>query len=179
MTPEQRRAYKKAWDARNPDKLKGYQRKYYESLPASRKKKKWESLKLHAKNNPEYQKEWYERNKTKCTEKAIRRRITKLNLTHLEIDLSVVRSLFDEAKEKTLLTGVVHDVDHIIPLAKGGWHHHLNLQVLPSPINKAKHDDHLWEMEGYKNWRDVPKFLWPEKLVEEYTNNEKQTSIAT
>lgn len=35
-------------------------------------------------------------------------------------------------------TGILHHVDHIYPLARGGLHHQCNLQVLPAKINQRK-----------------------------------------
>lgn len=79
----------------------------------------------------------------------------------------------DRAKETKLLlrcarltrqTGISHHIDHIIPLAKGGWHHHQNLQILPHKLNSGKRDSLTWKRRGYKSWRDVPRFLWPKNL---------------
>jgi len=40
----------------------------------------------------------------------------------------------------TKQTGVTMHVDHIIPLAKGGLHHPLNLQIIPAIDNLEKSD---------------------------------------
>jgi 5-methylcytosine-specific restriction endonuclease McrA len=36
------------------------------------------------------------------------------------------------------ILGIPHEVDHIIPLAKGGLHHPSNLQVIPASVNRRK-----------------------------------------
>lgn len=48
---------------------------------------------------------------------------------------------YEEAHRKTLATGVLHVVDHIIPLRGSpvhGWHEPSNLQVLTDAENRAK-----------------------------------------
>lgn len=76
--------------------------------------------------------------------------------------------VFKAAKDLTARTGIVHEVDHIIPIHLGGFHHHLNLQALPKKVNILKKANPFWEMAGYKSWRDVPEYLWPEKLAPSY-----------
>ncbi len=76
----------------------------------------------------------------------------------LEKMLVIARYLIQKA------TGIPHHIDHIIPLSAGGWHHHLNLQILPASLNVKKHDNIWAEIPGFRNWRMVPEFLWPEKM---------------
>ena len=42
------------------------------------------------------------------------------------------------AKQLTEETGVPHEVDHTIPISKGGLHHQDNLQVLTREENRRK-----------------------------------------
>lgn len=76
-------------------------------------------------------------------------------------------SLHAEARRLTQEMGVEHQVDHIIPLAAGGWHHHENMQVMPMTVNVQKNDDPFWtDPTGrFKDWRSVPAWLWPDHLV--------------
>ena len=45
---------------------------------------------------------------------------------------------YKEAERLTEETGVIHHVDHIIPISKGGLHHQDNLQVLTKKENLIK-----------------------------------------
>lgn len=48
-----------------------------------------------------------------------------------DADLAAIRKIYSECPEG-------HEVDHIIPLSKGGLHHQDNLQYLPRKINRSK-----------------------------------------
>jgi 5-methylcytosine-specific restriction endonuclease McrA len=78
------------------------------------------------------------------------------------------RAILEEAAKLSVVTGEKHHVDHIIPISSGGWHHHLNLQVLPARLNTSKASNPIWELDGYKCWRDVPKWLWPDEMAHKY-----------
>ncbi len=97
-----------------------------------------------------------------------KRYASKKSAIHPDINLDIEKALFEKCQELTDSTGIIHHLDHIIPLAHGGWHHHLNLQPLPYSVNQSKNDNPIWEIPGYKCWRDVPEFLWPEKLKDFY-----------
>lgn len=90
------------------------------------------------------------------------------NQLHPLIDPSAVRRLISVRRSAAKSSGQPHELDHIIPLSVGGWHHHGNLQILPKRINAEKGADPFWEHPDYKSWRDVPEELWPEKLAPEY-----------
>lgn len=47
-------------------------------------------------------------------------------------------AIYAEAMRRTAETGIVHHVDHDVPLALGGKHHPDNLLVVPAAINLAK-----------------------------------------
>lgn len=169
------------WREENRDYIKAKAKTPIKMLEARERKKKWR------KNNPEKSKAERLRRRLKnpgCEVKATRRwqkkyphkaalltqrrKLKKLLAVHPEIDREKEAWFFRFALELTLRSGTNHAVDHIIPLAAGGWHHHDNLQVLPRAVNCSKHDNPFWECEGYKSWRDVPTHLWPDKLVSEY-----------
>lgn len=56
-------------------------------------------------------------------------------------DLAAIRALYKQAKELTRRTGVLHSVDHVLPL-KGenvcGLHVHTNMQILTHRENMSK-----------------------------------------
>jgi hypothetical protein len=131
----------------------------------------------------EHQAKWRERNIEKIREKGrryakehpekknaitARRWAAKKRQLHPDHNREAEWALRAEATCLTKETGIKHHVDHIIPLAHGGWHHHDNLQVVTIAENLQKHADPFYELPGRKTWRDVPKHLWPESLAEEY-----------
>ncbi|MGH2487451.1 MAG: hypothetical protein ACRDHE_15710, partial [Ktedonobacterales bacterium] len=48
--------------------------------------------------------------------------------------------LHDTARLAEAFMGSPFHVDHILPLARGGKHHHDNLRVLPARLNLVKND---------------------------------------
>lgn len=97
--------------------------------------------------------------------KVMRRHAMKWEATLLSHDIAIEAALHCQATALTRQTGRKHHVDHIIPLAAGGWHHHENLQVIPLTVNVQKNRDPFWTSECYRDWRSVPSWLWPEHLV--------------
>ncbi len=53
-------------------------------------------------------------------------------------ELAAINEFYYEALRLTNLTGVAHDVDHILPIALGGSHSAYNLQVLTASENRSK-----------------------------------------
>lgn len=50
-----------------------------------------------------------------------------------------INEIYCEAKRLTGETGIPHEVDHIIPISKGGKHHEDNLQIITMSENRKKH----------------------------------------
>lgn len=67
-----------------------------------------------------------------------------------DANLSVIKAIYKDCPAE-------HDVDHIIPLSKGGLHHEENLCYLPSALNAAKKDKlpeevpHIMQFAIYPN----------------------------
>lgn len=81
----------------------------------------------------EYDKEWSSNNRGKKNAASARRRAllleqTSENANHIWIDL-----IYEHCPEG-------HEVDHIIPLSKGGEHHEDNLQYLLMHDNRVKYN---------------------------------------
>lgn len=51
-----------------------------------------------------------------------------------------INEIYCEAKQLTKETNVPHEVDHIIPISKGGKHHEDNLQIITMSENRKKHN---------------------------------------
>lgn len=95
-------------------------------------------------------------------------RARKSGVLHPDMDFNREEALVRECYRLIKETGEQHHIDHIIPATFGGWHHHLNLQILPETVNFSKRANPLWKVDGYKCWMDVPEFLWPHSLRESY-----------
>ena len=57
-----------------------------------------------------------------------------------EIEKLMVKYLYEDARRITRETGVKHEVDHIIPLSKGGPHLPWNLRVITAKENRKKYN---------------------------------------
>lgn len=80
-----------------------------------------------------------ERGKAVNCEKQRRRYARLKQGIPIEIDESELREIqkiYQEAQHLTFTTGVQYDVDHIVPLFEGGFHHPDNLQIIT-------HEEHL------------------------------------
>ena len=56
------------------------------------------------------------------------------------INISVVSIIYQAVERIQKCTGIPHDVDHKIPISKGGVHHQSNLQILTHRLNMKKKD---------------------------------------
>lgn len=143
-------AYVRWWRANNKQRIIDTRRKYY---PVAIEKAR-------------------ERRKTSPHEarEAVARRRARLLAQHHPLCADyIVEMMFEYANEMEKRTGVRQSVDHIIPLCHGGWHHQDNLQILPAKMNSEKSGNPFWIAPyGYRDWRSVPRYLWPENLRNEY-----------
>lgn len=57
-----------------------------------------------------------------------------------EFDCFVLREAYRAAKRRQKMTGYRWDVDHLIPVARGGRHCYSNIQVIPRWMNLWKGD---------------------------------------
>lgn len=107
-------------------------------------------------NHPEIIKKWkkndYEKNRHKYMEASYRRYYKRKDLTPKDADMQIIKSIYKKAQTLTLQTGIAHEVDHVIPLSRGGFHHQNNLQILTIYENRSKGNKLLpHEMSGTKN----------------------------
>jgi 5-methylcytosine-specific restriction endonuclease McrA len=51
-----------------------------------------------------------------------------------------MRNMYDLANKMTTETGITHEVDHVIPYTKCGFHHPDNLQIITMKENRKKRD---------------------------------------
>lgn len=113
------------WEIKNRDHANAERRKRYARNPQKRKavNEKWRiaNLATRAANVAGY----------RARKQAATPALTAVD--HLRIN-----ALYAEAARRTAETGIVHHVDHDVPLALGGAHHPDNLLVVPAAINLAK-----------------------------------------
>jgi len=141
--PEKVSQAMKNWNLKNPGRnaaiAKEWRQKNKEYVNAV--SREWK------KNNPEKVKEMIESRIQKDRDSYLaerrmaraKRRATLKERLHPEHNFELEKVLTDQCKRLYKKFGVKFEVDHIVPLDKGGWHHHLNLQVIPMVWNRRKH----------------------------------------
>ena len=82
---------------------------------------------------------WRQRNQGKCNAHGANYRARRLNQTPKDADKELVELKYKLCSQLNRGAGwQAFNVDHTIPLTKGGLHHEDNLQILPAYINRIK-----------------------------------------
>lgn len=142
---------KKDYRRRNKEAIKKYEKEYREKNKEiiRIRQKEWRSnnceyFKIHNEENKDRKKKlnkiWKKENKDKVNHYTNLRRARKKKLTPKDADLELIAKYYKKCKEISIKTNIEYNVDHIIPLAKGGLHHQDNLQIIPAEINQKKSD---------------------------------------
>lgn len=82
-------------------------------------------------------------NKDKCNAKNSKRRAILLKATPLWADFEKISQIYFESSKISQQTGIIHHVDHIIPLKSKlvcGLHCEANLQIIKASENLKKHN---------------------------------------
>ena len=53
-------------------------------------------------------------------------------------DITAIKEIYKQCQLKNIEMGVKHNVDHIVPISKGGKHCATNLQILTAFENQSK-----------------------------------------
>lgn len=96
---------------------------------------------------------WKRRNPAVVNALNAKRIAAKLRAIPSWADLSRIEDFYRGARELTAQTGIVHHVDHVIPLVSPyvcGLHCEANLEVLTGPANQSKSN---------RQWPDMPEAL--------------------
>jgi 5-methylcytosine-specific restriction endonuclease McrA len=83
---------------------------------------------------------WQSANPEKANAKNSKRRALQFSSIGDGHDPLIEQTLQKQCKSLYLRLGIKFEVDHIIPISKGGVHHHLNLQVITATWNRRKHN---------------------------------------
>lgn len=155
--PDKVKEWDRRWRVNNPDKIKENNKKY--NKPHRESDVKWKID--NADKMTRYKREWKLRNPEKVLADRVKRelekpefrraltakrRAAKLKRTPpwlTKDHLSEIRAFYNESKILTKITGVIHHVDHIVPLqgkTVSGLHVPWNLQVITAEENFKKNN---------------------------------------
>lgn len=79
-----------------------------------------------------------EKGKISSCLRSSNRRARLRNQLPEDADFDKIKQIYAECRRISKETGIPHEVDHIIPIAKGGLHHQDNLQILTMNENRQK-----------------------------------------
>lgn len=103
-----------------------------------------------------------EEQKKETIRKITARRMSRMKAAYDETaNQEVIKEMYLEAKRLTQETGIPHEVDHIIPISRGGKHHEDNMRVVTAAENRRKGSKLLEELNQ------------PNKNVETYRKNDQ------
>lgn len=184
---DSRLQYAKEYREKNYEKVKAATAKYSsenrDKINKTRKIYRNKNLEKFKKWNKEYylknrdsilekSKMWKKSNPEKVNASCAKRRAMKRNQLHPEHNVLLEERLQHKARVMEKLFNEKFTVDHILPLAHGGFHHHKNLQILPQKLNLEKSDSLEWRHNDYIHWTELPTELIPEALhIEFFQNN--------
>lgn len=135
--PEANKARAAAWRKANPERSKKLHEKGRE-----RRKARW--IEYLEQERQRYLKD-FRADPGKYAAKGAKRRATMLQATPPWCDLAAIVAIYREAQLLTAITGINHEVDHIVPLRGRhvrGLHIASNLQIIPSSANRRKFNKH-------------------------------------
>lgn len=121
-----RKAYIRDWQKNNKDKVAERNDRW--------RKKNDEAVKTR-------RREWQKENRAKANANTNHYRAQKIKATPVWADHAAIKAIYLEADHQTKMTGIVHHVDHVVPLRGKfvcGLHVENNLTILTSDQNKVK-----------------------------------------
>lgn len=144
----QRRRYYQA----NRRKMIERQKRYYEAnaeaIAVYQKRYREEHHEERQAYNKEYHKRYYADNREKYAEKARKREALRQGHKHRFLKADVQKK-YEEQRGKCYWCAQAlngrYEIDHIIPLSKGGPDHSGNICCACQPCNRSKHNKMPWE----------------------------------
>jgi len=116
-------------------------RKQRERYAENREEKKRKSREYNAANREErnrYNSKYAKANPAKNAAAQSRERAKRKAAIHPDLDRKIENTIFELRDRLTAKLGIPFHVDHIIPISRGGRHHHANLKVIPAKLNQQK-----------------------------------------
>ena len=158
--PDKIKAYRKAYNKANSDKIKADQKAYnkansdkFKAYHKAYKQSNSDKFKAYKKA---YDKAYKQTNSDQINALNSKRRALKLNQTHPDCDNIQVKRFYRVCSFLSKYTGTKYHVDHILPISKGGPHHHDNLQIITQTLNNQKKDNTNFEHPDLKHWTELP-----------------------
>lgn len=142
----EKRAADRARYWQDAEKSRAAARERYAHNPTSVRQatKKWRATNKEAVRA--WGRAWAQLNKEKYAARAEHRRKLKSHMS--EFDRFVMREAAKLCGLRQAVTRIEWQIDHVVPLAKGGTHAADNLQVVPAAWNAAKRDRHCGKYFG-------------------------------
>lgn len=141
INPEKVHALRKDYVNRNQEKIRLLSKRYRER----HKKRVSERKKLYREKNKDkvlkHKRQYYKENRAISAASSARRSAQKIKAVPPWVDMEKIKILYIEAKRLTKETGILHVVDHILPLRSNiicGLHVHTNLRVITWEENASK-----------------------------------------
>lgn len=133
---------KGAWYKRRHEHCRRVAKKSYWSNPEKQRKRMREWHESNKEHVLQYAKEYRKQNPSTCRLHESTRRARKRAVPgpHSEIEKLMIKYRYEDARRISKETGVKHEVDHTIPISKGGPHLPWNLQVITAKQNKEKYN---------------------------------------
>ena len=160
---DKRKNQVKKYQSKNKNKIKDYLKEY--ALTNKEKLKEYQKQYQQAHRDKAKEKEYHKAYKKTPTGKEVdlrsqrKRRALKANKLHPNHDTTIEKALELQRQKLEIQTRQSYHLDHIWPLSQGGFHHHENLQVIPSSINLIKGDSMEYRHPAIKHWTDLPEWL--------------------
>lgn len=153
LTPEERKAKKRAAYLQRQDEAKTRQRAYYranrEAVKASAKRRRASMVLTDEQRaaRAQYRKVHYAQNKAKVFEYSVRRARTKKQQTPVWANLVEMRRIYAQCIELNTAAGyIAYHVDHVVPLRGklvSGLHVQDNLRIVSAKENLKKGTNHV------------------------------------
>lgn len=80
---------------------------------------------------------WHKKHRARANEAWMRYNAKQKSQTPADADLKLMQKIYEDCPDG-------YEVDHIVPISKGGLHHQDNLQYLPWLENRRKSDKLNW-----------------------------------
>lgn len=148
----------KEWQEKNPDKVQQYKTKHY----SQNRERYNEASRQKYRNNPEHRAIHYmrtrrwQKNNPEATSLIRRRRYARATGAEGTYTTEDIYQLHEQQQERCGYCGItLHDdweIDHIMPLSKGGTNYPDNLILACVPCNRSKNDKVLDEWIKLRGW---------------------------